>query len=529
MHWVVLSYVATFVAAILVYELIRSWIKRRLRRRFERNLQTFLNNPDLYHQSFKFTNKLVIKNQLLADPEIHETMLRFAQREGVSLEDARRRVESYVEEMVPNFNMLSYYKLGYTVARGFIHSLYDPVVDQERARVLDELPKSATPVYVINHRSNVDFVLLAYLLAGRASVSYAVGEWARVWPLEHLFKSFGSYMVRRGYKEDLYHKVLERYVQLQAKHGVVQAMFPEGRITRDGQLLPPKFGLFQFLSGVAADPDYKGDLVFVPVGINYDWVIEDYNLVAESEGRPEKRGFWKKIQVMVSGPFVFFGLLIVNGTRYVLGRLKLHGYASVSFGEPLSLKQWMQEQDVDFSQLSYEERKPHVGALGTHVLGRIGKAIPATPVTVLSIALLDHPRDVYEYADLIRYVSEARDHLESHGVRVVVGKEFHRFRRALSELDLARGRERPKELGDVERAFVRQEENEELVRFATDVMRRNKILKRKGSTWTIRAERANYVRYYANSIAHRIGRNFPIASEARDDSAAADVVQGARP
>jgi hypothetical protein len=29
----------------------------------------------------------------------------------------------------------------------------------------------------------------------KVALSYAVGEWARVWPLEHLFRSFGSYFV----------------------------------------------------------------------------------------------------------------------------------------------------------------------------------------------------------------------------------------------------------------------------------------------------------------------------------------------
>jgi len=47
----------------------------------------------------------------------------------------------------------------------------------------------------MNHRSNVDYVVVAYVLAYGAHVSYAVGEWARVWPLEYVFKSFGSYFI----------------------------------------------------------------------------------------------------------------------------------------------------------------------------------------------------------------------------------------------------------------------------------------------------------------------------------------------
>jgi glycerol-3-phosphate O-acyltransferase len=38
-------------------------------------------------------------------------------------------------------------------------------------------------VFVMNHRSNMDYVLAAYLAAEQTSLSYAVGEWAQIWPL----------------------------------------------------------------------------------------------------------------------------------------------------------------------------------------------------------------------------------------------------------------------------------------------------------------------------------------------------------
>jgi glycerol-3-phosphate O-acyltransferase len=507
----VLSYVLVALAAVLAYEIVRSSVKRRLKRRFERDLQQFLQTPDLYAQHFKFTNKFVVKQQLLSDPEINKKIVEFAQREQKTTVEVRRRVETYVDEIVPNFNLLSYYKVGYTIARAFIHLLYDPVADAERRTVLDRLPERASPVYLMNHRSNVDFVLLAYILAGKVSVSYAMGEWARVWPLEHLFKSFGSYLVRRGYKEDLYHKVLERYVQLSARHGVAQAIFPEGQITRDGRLLSPRLGLLQFLAGVEADPLFDRDLTFVPVGVNYDWVIEDHNLVAESEGRAAKKGWGKRLQVIVAGPFVFFGLLIINGLRLASGRLKLHGYASLSFGDPIVLKDWARTRGIDLAKLGYDERKPYIKEFADHAIERVGQAVPATPATLLSVGILDSGESRFDRARLIELASAARTELERRGVRIVTGKAFEKFRHALVKLrERGDERERGSELDEIERALVAQEENERLVDFATDVLRRNKILRRRGRVYEIRPERANYLRYYANSLAHHLGRAYPI-------------------
>ena len=141
---------------------------------------------------------------------------------------------TYIREIVPFFNVVAYYQIGYRVAGRLLNLFYKVTVDHEEpaargaaaarrgARLPDEPP------------SNADYVLVSYALAGQVAISYAVGEWARAFPLEHMFKAFGSYFVRRKYREPLYHAVLERYVQLITREGVTQGIFLEGGLTRDG-------------------------------------------------------------------------------------------------------------------------------------------------------------------------------------------------------------------------------------------------------------------------------------------------------
>src|SRR5688500_8838521 len=130
---------------------------------------------------------------------------------------------------------------------------YRVSVDQQESSSAASLPKDAIIVYMMNHRSNADYVLVGYVLSGEVAISYAVGEWARAFPLEYLFKSFGSYFIRRRFREPLYHAVLERYVQLITRNGVTQGIFPEGGLTRDGRLQPGKIGLLDYILGVARD------------------------------------------------------------------------------------------------------------------------------------------------------------------------------------------------------------------------------------------------------------------------------------
>jgi len=209
----------------------------------------------------------------------------------------RRRVEQYVDEIVPQLNVLSYYKIGYNLAKVVLNLLYRVTVDYQDEAALERIPKRDVVVYAMNHRSNVDYVVVAYVLAYGAHVSYAVGEWARVWPLEYVFKSFGSYFIRRGFREPLYHAVLEQYVRLITKNGVTQGFFPEGRLSRDGRLGSPKLGLLDYVCRTMLDPGFDRDIWFVPVAINFDRVLEDRALIRELVDEPIGPAVWRS-----SGP-----------------------------------------------------------------------------------------------------------------------------------------------------------------------------------------------------------------------------------
>jgi len=185
----------------------------------------------------------------------------------------RRQVRKYLDEIIPHFNVLSYYKIGYNAAKILVNLLYKVSVDYQDEPALEQIPKRDVVVYLMNHRSNADYIVVAYVLARGVHVSYAVGEWARAWPLEYVFKSFGAYFIRRKFREPLYHTVLERYVQLITRNGVTQGISPEGGLSRDGKLRPPKLGLLDYICRSLTDPAFDRDIWFVPVAMIYVSVL----------------------------------------------------------------------------------------------------------------------------------------------------------------------------------------------------------------------------------------------------------------
>ncbi len=493
----------TALIVLLVVLLLILIFKKRIRRFFERLFRKYsrvaIHRFRARIERFKLTQKKYIKYQLMKEPAIWQAMEAHEKEYRVSPERTLERVEGYIDEIVPHFNILSYYAFGYRLAHFLLNLVYNVVIDKENFQQLKKIPKESVVIYIMNHRSNVDYVLVAYMLAERISLSYAVGEWARVWPLEYIFKSFGSYFIRRKYREPLYHTVLEKYVQLISKNGITQGIFIEGGLSRDGSLREPKIGLLDYIIRTIQDPEFKKDLVFVPVGINYDRVLEDLNLIREAHGAPpEKRGLGKILSgaaVLVTIPRV----IVRNGFYYIFRGIRKYGYTSVAVGEHVSLRDYVSGLDRDIFSLPADEQKKEIKRFSEHILERVGRVVPVTPVTFIAYAVLEDGRAVIPRADLIGRMIEMKKRLVQKSARIVRGKEFVDLimekRRLAFEAD-----DRTGELLSFERRIIDMEEMEKTMDLAMEVLSLRKIARTKKGNIIINPKRREVLTYYANSI-----------------------------
>ena len=249
-----------------------------LRRRINRVIQELNERLELRIEPFRLTKRQVLIDRLLYDPEVQAAAEAHATENGMQRDEVMAEVLSYAREIVPAFNAYAYFRFAYWLAKNFALSLYRVRLGQSRDEDLRDIPHTASVVFVMNHRSNMDYVLVCYLAASRSALSFAVGEWARVWPLQALLRATGAFFIRRGSGNDLYRKVLSSYVRMATRAGVTQAVYPEGGLSQDGRLQPARLGLLAYMVG-GFDPD-ANDIVFVPVGINYDRVLEDRTLLA---------------------------------------------------------------------------------------------------------------------------------------------------------------------------------------------------------------------------------------------------------
>jgi glycerol-3-phosphate O-acyltransferase len=180
-----------------------------------------------------------VVDTLVTDPEVRQAILEESAATESTEPVVAARVRRYAEEIVPQYNARLHHRVAYRLARRLATLLFRVRVGYVDEATLQQASSDASIVFVINHRSNMDYVLVAFLAAEHVALSFAVGEWARIWPLDSLLRGLGAFFVRRNSRDRLYRKVLERYVQVAVAHGVTQAVFPEGGLSRDGRLRPP--------------------------------------------------------------------------------------------------------------------------------------------------------------------------------------------------------------------------------------------------------------------------------------------------
>ena len=467
--WLVVGVAALALWAVLHLALIpggRWFVRRRVNRVIdELNTRLQLRIP-----AFQQTKRRVLIDRLTCDPAVIEAVETIARESGVPRDVLIRRVERHAREIVPSFNAWAYFRIGYHLARRTAQLLYRVRLGYSDDAALSGIAPDASVVFVMNHRSNMDYIIVAYLAANRSALSYAVGEWARIWPLQTLLRTLGAYFVRRNSGDPLYRRVLARYVQAATAGGVVQAIYPEGNLSRDGRLRRPRLGLINYMVS-AFDPDGGRDLVFIPVGINYDRVLEDRLLVHELDPESEP---CPRTHVVAT----LFRFIVHQAGLMLRGRWYRFGYACVTFGAPVSMRAYTRRHGVDFRAMDAAARFGAVERLGGELLDAVAAAIPVVPVPLVATVFARRPGQSLSELEIKAQVHSLVEELKRRGAYVHIprGDRDYEVRVGLRMLTL--------------RHFV--EESDGIYRASENAR--------------------EMLRYYANSIEHFLADREPVAA-----------------
>lgn len=292
----------------------RMKLSRLLKLDFYRNLKVVRGTP--------FQSIDAQARSVLGGAEFERELTIVAQRGRESKDRLRRRARAAFYDMAAN-------------PRAFMYWICAPIADFVVRRLFTDVVVSGLPgfesavrentvIIVPMHRSHLDYIILSSTLyQSRINPPVvAAGVNLSFWPVGFFIRSLGAYFVKRNARHDRLHALLlRRYVTYLVKRGHLQEFFIEGGRSRSGKMRPPKVGILSII----ADAFLKGvrrDILFVPVSITYENVIEEKAFGDENTGQTKKK---ENFLALLKARSIF---------------KKKYGEVSVHFGTPLSLQKF---------------------------------------------------------------------------------------------------------------------------------------------------------------------------------------------
>ncbi|AXA26444.1 glycerol-3-phosphate 1-O-acyltransferase PlsB [Pseudomonas putida] len=356
---------------------------QRLLRVHFRNLKTAVIGPDISHR------RNLVKG-LVHDPLVRQAISDEAEREKIPYAKAEAKALHYGNEIASDYTYTAIRFLE-VVLSWFWNKIYDGIKVNHIEQVQGIAPGHEV-IYVPCHRSHIDYLLLSYLLFrnGLTPPHIAAGINLNMPVIGGLLRRGGAFFMRRTFKGNpLYTAVFNEYLHTLFTKGFPVEYFVEGGRSRTGRMLQPRPGMLAITLRSFLRSS-RTPIVFVPVYIGYERVLEGRTYLGELRGASKKK----------ESIFDIFK---------VIGALKQRfGQVYVNFGEPIRLGAFLDQQQPGWREqdLAPQFRPAWLNdtttRLGQTVAQHLNGAAAINPVNLVALALLSTSRLALDERALIR-------------------------------------------------------------------------------------------------------------------------------
>jgi glycerol-3-phosphate O-acyltransferase len=343
---------------------------RILRVHFRRQREMAI-GPDLSHRHTQLQT-------LLNMPSVRKAIAAEAEARSISLVAAKKTAREFALEIASDYT--------YSVVRAFAlfltwvwNKIYNGIEVHNFERVTTVAPGHGI-IYVPCHRSHADYLLLSYIIFNRGLMvpHIAAGANLNLPLVGSILRRSGAFFLRRKIKgEPLYATVFQEYVHLMIERGFPMEYFIEGGRSRSGRTLAPKAGILA-MTVQSFVRSHARPLVFVPVYVGYEKLMEGNSYLAELHGRP------KKSESLFD---------LVRAARLLKQNF---GKVHVNFGPPLALAEFLDVQQPDWRDGPFDAQAPWlrgaVDATAMELARRINALAVVNPVNLVAATLLSTPK-----------------------------------------------------------------------------------------------------------------------------------------
>ena len=316
-----------------------------------------------------------LKESILAHDRLRQFMAQYAETRKESLLAVRKQADSYLDEIAARYNYFIITCLAKPIG-WILNSMFEgTVVAKESIQQLKVLSQRGPLILIPCHKSHIDYLILSYVLFqnNMACPHIAAGKNLSFWPMGPLFRAGGAFFIRRSFRGAvLYSRVFSEYIHTLLEEGFNIELFIEGGRSRTGKLLMPKLGFLTILLN-AFKSGACDDMIFVPVFIGYDQILEESAYLHEIEGGQKEPETLSQV---------------LKARRFLKRR---YGKIYINFHDPISLKELLQNFDAPLIDMPPKEQNALCRNLGWRVINTINQASMVTPYSLVAAAALNCP------------------------------------------------------------------------------------------------------------------------------------------
>ncbi|MFY9942248.1 MAG: 1-acyl-sn-glycerol-3-phosphate acyltransferase, partial [Desulfobacterales bacterium] len=325
-----------------------------------------------------------LKEQILTSERLQEFMEQFAAKRETPLYKIRKEADGYIDEIAAKYNNFVI-KFGAIMVRWILDSMFEGVtVNRDVLNRVKTMARRGPVIFIPCHKSHIDYLILSYILyTNNMPVPHiAAGKNLSFWPLGPFFRGGGAFFIRRSFKGAVvYSKVFSEYVCTLLSEGFNIEFFIEGGRSRTGKLILPKLGLLSIILNAYREGVCE-DMIFAPIYIGYDRVLEENAYLREVEGgQKEPENF---LQVLKARKFL----------------KKRFGRIYIKFNEPISIKDVLTRFETPFEEMSSKEQNVLCRNLGFRIVNAINAVTVVTPHALAASALLNASKERLAYQQL---------------------------------------------------------------------------------------------------------------------------------
>ncbi|MDP2646136.1 MAG: 1-acyl-sn-glycerol-3-phosphate acyltransferase [Desulfobacterales bacterium] len=343
-----------------------------------------------------------IKENILRNDRLQKFMEYYAKSRTLPLYKVRKKADACLEEIAAKYN-LAVIKIGIIIVKWFSTTMFNGIsVNYDMLNRAKNMSQKGPLILVPCHKSHFDYLVLSYILFqnNMPCPHIAAGKNLSFWPVGPLFRGAGAFFIRRSFSGAVvYAKVFGEYVQYLLEEGFNIEFFIEGGRSRTGKLLSPKLGFLSILLNAFKNGACE-DMIFVPIYIGYDRVIEESSYVYEIEGGQKKPESLSQV---------------FNARKFLKKR---YGKIYVKFHEPISLKALLKQEGVTYTDLPSKTQNILCRKLGQRIINAINQVSVVTPHALVASAILNSSKKVFTYAQLLSNIDTYMNYLFSQEVKM---------------------------------------------------------------------------------------------------------------